>query len=78
EDSSHANTNIQLFGKSYETPICIAPVASQKLVDIDGEIAPAQAANAMNSCMFVSSFSSSTLGDITKYTNSPLWFQLYI
>ncbi|MFW2442394.1 alpha-hydroxy acid oxidase [Aliarcobacter butzleri] len=78
EDLSHSNTNIQLFGKNYETPIFIAPVAYQKLVDIDGEIATAQAANAMNSCMIVSSFSSSTFDDITKYTNSPLWFQLYI
>ena len=64
EDLSHSNTNIQLFGKTYETPIFIAPVAYQKLVDIDGEIATAQAANAMNSCMIVSSFSSSTFDDI--------------
>ena len=78
EDLKGANTKIELFGQSYESPIFLAPVAYQKLVDESGEIATAQAANAMNSCMCVSSFSSCTLEDITSYTNSPLWFQLYI
>ncbi len=78
EDLKGANTKIELFGQSYESPIFLAPVAYQKLVDVNGEIATAQAANVMNSCMCVSSFSSSTLENITSNTNSPLWFQLYI
>lgn len=78
EDLKGANTKIELFGQSYESPIFLAPVAYQKLVDKRGEIATVQAANAMNSCMCVSSFSSCTLEDITSYSNSPLWFQLYI
>lgn len=78
EDLSGANTKIELFGQTYENPIFLAPVAYQKLVDINGEIATVQASNAMNCCMCVSSFSSSTLEDISKSTNSPLWFQLYI
>ena len=78
EDLKGANTKIELFGQSYENPIFLAPVAYQKLVDKRGEIATVQGANAMNSCMCVSSFSSCTLEDITSYSNSPLWFQLYI
>jgi 4-hydroxymandelate oxidase len=78
EDLSGANTKIELFGETYETPIFLAPVAYQKLVDINGEIATAQACNAMNTCMCVSSFSSCTLEDISSVTSSPLWFQLYI
>ena len=78
EDLKAANTKIELFGQSYESPIFLAPVAYQKLVDVNGEIATAQAANAMNCCMCVSSFSSCTLEDISSYTSSPLWFQLYI
>lgn len=78
EDLSGANTKIELFGQTYETPIFLAPVAYQKLVDNNGEIATAQASNAMNCCMCVSSFASSTLEDISKSTTSPLWFQLYI
>ena len=78
EDLKGANTKIELFGQIYESPIFLAPVAYQKLVDANGEIATAQAANAMNTCMCVSSFSSCTLEDISANTNSPLWFQLYI
>lgn len=78
EDLSGANTKIELFGQTYETPIFLAPVAYQRLVDTNGEIATAQACNAMNTCMCVSSFSSCTLEDISASTSSPLWFQLYI
>ena len=78
EDLKGANTKIELFRQSYESPIFLAPVAYQKLVDSNGEIATAQAANAMNTCMCVSSFSSCTLEEISSYTSSPLWFQLYI
>jgi 4-hydroxymandelate oxidase len=78
EDLKGADTKIELFGETYETPIFLAPVAYQKLVDLNGEIATAQAANAMKTCMCVSSFSSSTLEDISNTTSSPLWFQLYI
>lgn len=78
EDLKGANTKLELFGETYETPIFLAPVAYQKLVDTNGEISTAQACNAMNSCMCVSSFSSCTLEDISNTTSSPLWFQLYI
>ena len=78
EDLSGSNTKIELFGQTYENPIFLAPVAYQKLVDINGEIVTAQASNAMNCCMCVSSFSSSTLEDISSVSSSPLWFQLYI
>ena len=78
EDLSGSNTKIELFGEIYDSPIFLAPVAYQKLVEDDGEIATANAANAMNSCMVVSSFSSCTLEEISLSTNSPLWFQIYI
>lgn len=78
EDLSGANTKIELFGQTYSLPIFLAPVAYQKLVDMNGEIATAQASNAMNTCMCVSSFSSCTLEDISSHTCAPLWFQLYI
>ena len=78
EDLKGANTKIELFGQTYSLPIFLAPVAYQKLVDMNGEIATAQASNAMNTCMCVSSFSSCTLEDISANTNTPLWFQLYI
>ena len=78
EDLKGANTKIELFGQTYQTPIFLAPVAYQKLADVNGEIATVQGSDAMNCCMCVSSFSSCTLEDISANTNAPLWFQLYI
>ena len=78
EDLKGANTKIELFGQEYETPIFVAPVAYQKLVDVSGEVSTVLGANAMNISMCVSSFSSSTLEEISSYATSPLWFQLYI
>jgi 4-hydroxymandelate oxidase len=78
EDVKGGNTKLNLFGHEYAHPIFLAPVAYQKLVHPDGEIASAQAANAMEACMLVSGFSSTSLEDISDYTNSPLWFQLYM
>ena len=78
EDLKGANTKIELFGQEYETPIFVAPVAYQKLVDISGEVSTVLGANAMNISMCISSLSSSTLEEISSYANSPLWFQLYI
>ena len=78
EDLKGANTKIELFGQEYNSPIFLAPVAYQKLVDKNGEISTVLGANAMNVSMCVSSFSSSTLEDISSYATSPLWFQLYI
>ncbi|WP_419673497.1 alpha-hydroxy-acid oxidizing protein [Aliarcobacter butzleri] len=76
EDLSH-KYKYTIIWKNYETPIFIAPVAYQKLVDIDGEIATAQAANAMNSCMIVSSFSSSTFDDIKNIQILLCGFSIY-
>lgn len=78
EDLKGANTKIELFGQTYKTPIFVAPVAYQKLVDESGEISTVLGANAVNISMCVSSFSSTTLEDISFYANNPLWFQLYI
>ena len=78
EDLKGANTKIELFGQTYETPIFVSPVAYQKPLDVNGEITTVIGANAMNISMCVSSFSTSTLEEISSYANNPLWFQLYI
>lgn len=78
EEFNSPNKKVKLFGYEFNTPIMIAPVAHQKLVDDDGEISTAMAANALETPMVVSSFSNSYLEDIVKVTTTPLIFQLYI
>ncbi|RXJ83779.1 alpha-hydroxy acid oxidase [Arcobacter cloacae] len=78
EELKNLDIKIELFKEIYDNPIFLAPVAYQKLVDINGEISTVQASNVMNCCMCVSSFSSCSLEEISKNATSPLWFQLYI
>lgn len=77
EDVKGGHTRLNIFGHEFDNPIILAPVAYQKLAHNLGENASAQAAKAMGSCMVVSGFSSTTLEEISMYSDN-LWFQLYM
>ena len=74
---AHANTHIRLLGQSLHHPLLLAPVAHQRLVHPDGELATVRAAAALDTPMLVSTLSSYTLEDIAASGHAPLWFQLY-
>lgn len=76
-DASHGTTQTTLLGQTLRHPIMLAPVAAQKLVHSQGEVATAQAANALEAGMIVSALSSVPLEDIAQNTQSTKWFQLY-
>lgn len=70
------HTRFSLFGKSYEHPVLLAPVAYQRLFHVDGELASALAAEAQQAPMIVSSLSSMPLATLAQ-SGAALWFQLY-
>jgi 4-hydroxymandelate oxidase len=72
------HTEVSLFGHTYDYPVMLGPVAFQKLAHPQGELAAAAAASAMRAGMVVSTQSSYTLEDISRNSQSPLWFQLYV
>lgn len=76
-DLSDGNTQLSLFGQTFASPIFLAPIAYQRLVHPDGEIATALAAAAAQACMIVSTQASVSLEDIARQATAPLWFQLY-
>ena len=57
---------LELYNQSFAHPIFLAPIAHQKLIHEQGEIATAKGADAMNSCMLSSTNSSYTLEEIAK------------
>jgi 4-hydroxymandelate oxidase len=77
-DMAGGHTRLELFGQEYEHPIFIAPVAFQRMVHPEGELATVQAASAMRAGMVVSTQASVALESIARAASSPLWFQLYI
>lgn len=76
-DFNNASTHITLLGKRMRHPIMLAPVAAQSLVNPMGEIATAQAANAFEAGMIVSSLCSKPLSEVANATDQTKWFQLY-
>ncbi|MFC5591995.1 alpha-hydroxy-acid oxidizing protein [Sporosarcina soli] len=77
-DVTELDTSVQLFGRTYATPLFIAPVGVQKIAHEDGEIATAQAAASLGIPFIQSTVSSYCIEEVTEATgNSPKWFQLY-
>jgi 4-hydroxymandelate oxidase len=77
-DLAGGHTTLSLFGRRLAYPILLAPVAHQKLLHPDGEMATVLAASAMGAGMVVSTQATVALEDIARQAQAPLWFQLYI
>lgn len=78
QDLSGGDTRLELFGRIFEFPILLAPVAFQTMFHPEGERATALAASAMGAGMVVSTQASLPLADVAREATAPLWFQLYI
>ncbi|MDX2463962.1 MAG: alpha-hydroxy-acid oxidizing protein, partial [Porticoccus sp.] len=74
QDVSQGATELSLLGKDFRHPILLAPVAHQKLVHSEGELASAAAAEAMNAGFVASTLSSVSLEDIAQRAGSNKWF----
>ncbi len=76
-DVSGLDTSIQLFGTRWPSPVYLSAVSSQAAFHPDGEIGVARAAASRSALMMLSSFASSSLGDVTAARGAPVWHQLY-
>jgi isopentenyl diphosphate isomerase/L-lactate dehydrogenase-like FMN-dependent dehydrogenase len=78
-DVSQGHTRLALPGApALAHPLLLAPVAYQSLVHPQGELAGAQAAEATQAGMVVSTLASHTLEDIARHAGPVRWFQLYL
>lgn len=77
-DVSALDTRVTLFGRELPCPILLAPVAYQRLMHPDGELATVKGAAAAGATMVLSTFSTVTLEKVAAAATQPLWFQLYV
>jgi 4-hydroxymandelate oxidase len=77
-DLSAANTRLELFGRTYEHPVFVAPTAFHRLFHPDGERATVLGASVLDACMTVSSSSGEPLEELARLATVPPWFQLYV
>jgi 4-hydroxymandelate oxidase len=67
-----------LLGHELAAPILLAPVAAQRLLHPDGELAAARAAGAAGTIYCLSSRATTDLAEVAAAAAGPLWFQLYV
>jgi isopentenyl diphosphate isomerase/L-lactate dehydrogenase-like FMN-dependent dehydrogenase len=68
---------VELFGVKWETPIILAPVGGNKSFHESGEIGVALAAKARKHLNILSTVSSTSVEEVIKACEGPVWFQLY-
>lgn len=77
-DVSEVDLSMTLFGRTYETPLLIAPIGMQKIANEEGELATAKAAAKLGIPFIQSTVSSHSIEEIAEATgDSPKWFQAY-
>ena len=77
-DVSEVTTATTVLGSEISMPLLVAPVAFQRLVDPDGEVAMARAAAAAGTIMCLSTAASSRPSEIAaEAPPGPRWLQLY-
>lgn len=77
-DVSEVDTGVELLGQRIELPVLVAPVAFQKLVDPEGEVAMARAAEASGTVMCLSTIATCGPTEVTAGCGGGRkWMQLY-
>ncbi|EKX61136.1 dehydrogenase, FMN-dependent [Streptomyces ipomoeae 91-03] len=66
-----------VLGRTWRTPLAVAPMAYHRLAHPAGEVATARAAGAVGVPLVVSTFASRTFEDIKAAACGPLWLQVY-
>jgi 4-hydroxymandelate oxidase len=69
--------SLTLFGVTYNSPIVLAPVSSQRAFHDDAELAVAKAARAQKHLQILSTLASTGLEAVNAARGEPVWFQLY-
>jgi 4-hydroxymandelate oxidase len=77
-DVSQLDTRVNLFGGEFESPILLAPVAYHRLYHPEGEIGTARGASAAGAGFVISTFTTTSIDEIARNTQRPIWFQLYV
>lgn len=77
-DVSNLDTHITMFGRTYPTPLLLAPIGVLKLADEQADLAVARAAAKYQLPFIQSTVSSYSIEDVAQATSgSSKWFQLY-
>jgi 4-hydroxymandelate oxidase len=77
QDASKLDTSVELFGRKWDTPLFLCPVAALEAYHTEGESGAAKAARARKILQIQSNSSSQSYEAIAEARGEPHWFQLY-
>jgi isopentenyl diphosphate isomerase/L-lactate dehydrogenase-like FMN-dependent dehydrogenase len=72
------NLKTEVFGASWDMPLYVSAVGSQRGFHEDGELATARAARARKAVQMLSTVSSTSVEDVARALGVPPWYQLYM
>jgi isopentenyl diphosphate isomerase/L-lactate dehydrogenase-like FMN-dependent dehydrogenase len=76
-DVSRVDTSATVFGKTWETPIFLCPIAGHRMYHPDGELATARAARVRKHLQMLSTMTTTAVEEVNAARGEPVWFQLY-
>ena len=71
------DTTVELFGRTWDSPIIVAPCGSQRAFHPEGELATARAAKAQGHLQVLSTVTTTSVEDVAEARGEPVWYQLY-
>ena len=77
QDATTVDTSVQLFGRRWDTPLFLCPVAALEAYHTQGESGAARAAKAKGILQIQSNQSSQGYEQIAEARGEPQWFQIY-
>jgi isopentenyl diphosphate isomerase/L-lactate dehydrogenase-like FMN-dependent dehydrogenase len=75
---ARADLKTEVFGASWDMPIYVSAVGSQRAFHPEGEMATARAAKAQKTVQMLSSVTSTRLEEVAKALDTPPWYQMYM
>lgn len=76
-DVGSLDLTMRLLGATWNNPILLCPISSQRAFHPDGELAVARAARARGHLQVLSTSASYSIEDVNAARGQPVWFQLY-
>jgi isopentenyl diphosphate isomerase/L-lactate dehydrogenase-like FMN-dependent dehydrogenase len=76
-DVQKIDLGMELFGRTWRSPVVIAPTGSNRAFHPDGELAVSRAARRGDHLEMLSTVATTSIEDAIEARGAPVWFQLY-
>jgi isopentenyl diphosphate isomerase/L-lactate dehydrogenase-like FMN-dependent dehydrogenase len=77
-DVSKTDLRVNVFGSTWDSPIFLCPVGSQRAFHAQGELATARASQSQKVMQILSTVTSVAVEDVAKARGAAPWYQLYM